>query len=131
MNKENNQKGIVKKIGSEHEAIVLTPEDMNSPEIRLWLKKKSEKREEESRKRHLPAILKAAGDEIGVTFNDINQLVKYFQPKQRKKRGKQLSDSEKKKIDEMAKSGKSAVDIASELKKKPAQIYRHLAASKK
>ena len=130
MNKETNQKVINKKIVGEQEAIVLTPEDMNSPEIRLWLKKKSEKQEEESRKKHLPAILKAAGDEIGTTFKNINQLVKYFQPKQRKKRSKQLSEAEKKKIDEMTKSGKSAVDIASELKKKPAQIYRHLAASK-
>jgi hypothetical protein len=131
MNKETNQKVINKKIVGEQEAIVLTPEDMNSPEIRLWLKKKSEKQEEESRKKHLPAILKAAGDEIGTTFKNISQLVKYFQPKQRKKRSKQLSEAEKKKIDEMTKSGKSAVDIASELKKKPAQIYRHLAASKK
>ena len=125
-----NPKVVNKKNEGQQEAIVLTPEDMNSPEIRLWLKKKSEKQEEESRKKHLPAILKAAGDEIGTTFKNINQLVKYFQPKQRKKRSKQLSEAEKKKIDEMTKSGKSAVDIASELKKKPAQIYRHLAASK-
>jgi len=130
MNKDMNPKVVNKKNESQQEAIVLTPEDMNSPEIRLWLKKKSEKQEEESRKKHLPAILKAAGDEIGTTFKNINQLVKYFQPKQRKKRSKQLSEAEKKKIDEMTKSGKSAVDIASELKKKPAQIYRHLAASK-
>lgn len=130
MNKDMNPKVVNKKNEGQQEAIVLTPEDMNSPEIRLWLKKKSEKQEEESRKKHLPAILKAAGDEIGTTFKNINQLVKYFQPKQRKKRSKQLSEAEKKKIDEMTKSGKSAVDIASELKKKPAQIYRHLAASK-
>lgn len=130
MTKETSSKGNEKKTPANQETIVLTPEDLNAPEIKLWLKKKSEKQEEESRKKHLPAILKAAEAEIGKKFESINQLVKYFQPKQRKKRGKQLSDAEKKKIGEMNKGGKTAIEIASELKKKPAQIYRHLATLK-
>lgn len=130
MTKETSSKGNEKKSASNQEAIVLTPEDLNAPEIKLWLKKKSEKQEEESRKKHLPAILKAAEAEIGKKFESINQLVKYFQPKQRKKRGKQLSDAEKKKIGEMNKGGKQAIEIATEMKKKPAQIYRYLATLK-
>jgi hypothetical protein len=130
MNKEASSKTSDKKPSNQQEAIVLTPEDLNSPEIRLWLKKKNEKHEEESRKRHLPAILKAAEAEIGKRFESINQLVKYFQPKQRQKRSKQLSDQEKKKISELSKAGKTAVEIASEMSKKPAQIYRYLATLK-
>lgn len=130
MTKENSSKTSDKKTQSATEAIVLTPDDLNSPEIKLWLKKKNEKREEESRKKHLPAILKAAENEIGKEFQSINQLVKYFQPKQRKKRGKQLSDSEKKKIAEMSSGGKTAVEIAEQMSKKPAQIYRYLATLK-
>jgi hypothetical protein len=130
MTKETSSKGNEKKSASNQEAIVLTPEDLNAPEIKLWLKKKSEKQEEESRKKHLPAILKAAEAEIGKKFESINQLVKYFQPKQRKKRGKQLSDAEKKKIGEMNKGAKQAIEIATEMKKKPAQIYRYLATLK-
>jgi hypothetical protein len=130
MTKETGPKGNEKKAAYNQEAIVLTPEDLNAPEIKLWLKRKSEKHEEESRKKHLPAILKAAEAEIGHRFESINQLVKYFQPKQRKKRGKRLSEAEEKKIAEMNKAGKPAIEIASELKKKPAQIYRYLATLK-
>jgi uncharacterized membrane protein YdfJ with MMPL/SSD domain len=130
MTKETSSKGNDRKTAANQEAIVLTPEDLNAPEIKLWLKKKSEKQEEESRKKHLPAILKVAEAEIGKKFESINQLVKYFQPKQRKKRGKQLSDAEKKKIGEMNKGGKQAIEIATEMKKKPAQIYRYLATLK-
>jgi hypothetical protein len=130
MTSETSSKGNNKKTESNQEAIVLSPEDLKSPEIKQWLKKKTEKQEEESRKKHLPAILKAAESEIGNKFDNINALVKYFQPKQRKKRGKQLSDVEKKKIDEMNKAKKPAVEIALEMKKKLPQIYRYLATSK-
>lgn len=130
MTKEGSPKSSEKKTPPANETIVLTADDLNSPEIKLWLKKKNEKREEESRKKHLPAILKAAESEIGKKFDSINQLVKYFQPKQRKKRGKQLSESEKKKIAEMRNGGKSAVEIAEQMGKKPAQIYRYLATLK-
>lgn len=128
MSKDNTAKSTERKSSAPSEALVLSADDMNNPLIKKYLKLKQEKAAADARKKHIPEILKKAGELTGQEFKTLAALVSYFEPKPR---AKALEESDKKKIDDLHAAGNSIPQIAEKLKKKYAQVNRYIASKKK